>query len=51
MSNEEKKELEALMRRVVREELDKYDRDKGISPRTRSDGSRGDLPYPFGNYP
>lgn len=31
---------EAMLRRIIREELDNYDRDKGITPRMSRDGIR-----------
>lgn len=53
MTSDEKaaEPLEVLIRRVIREELNKYDRDKGITPRMSSSGVPGGLPYPWGNKP
>jgi len=33
---------EATIRRIIREELDNYDRDKGITPRMSRGGERSD---------
>jgi hypothetical protein len=44
-------QLAVLIRRIVREELDNYDRDKGLTPRTARDGSRSPQPLYRRPYP
>lgn len=36
---------EATLRRIIREELDNYDRDKGVTPRMSRNGVRADWPF------